>query len=164
MAHEDHRDCSIPPHASVNTGNFERIANLTIPSAGHSIDEYGYEPDPTTNSMQDRRRQLTAEQRQAMHAAWLKSSVTWTDGLGEGWFGIRVLGQGGNGIAGHWNYQPGSIMAARHDRDLHNRLGLPMNVVLPRAVTDIVVKQARAGDGGLLDEVREACACCRCAK
>lgn len=66
---------------------------------------------------------------------WLNSDVKWEKRFPAGWKGVKVLGAGGFGIAGHWKYvsdvapAPGSIESQ---------------------VRDIVVKQTRAAvDNGL---------------
>ena len=36
---------------------------------------------------------------------WLNSASKWRNGVGDGWVGKKILGQGGQGIAGHWSYE-----------------------------------------------------------
>jgi len=36
---------------------------------------------------------------------WIKSERNWKNHVGKGWVARRVLGQGGFGVVGHWEYQ-----------------------------------------------------------
>lgn len=64
----------------------------------------------------------------AWETQWLASEGTWKNRVGKGWVANRVLGKGGYGIVGHWEYKG-------PDRNL-------------KPLKDVVVKQAttyRAG-------------------
>ncbi|KAE9367894.1 kinase-like protein [Stipitochalara longipes BDJ] len=60
--------------------------------------------------------------KRVLHDKWLASEVNWKFRIGKGWKGKKVLGEGGQGIVGHWTYEG-------EDRD-------------QKTVKDLAVKQA----------------------
>lgn len=64
---------------------------------------------------------------------WLDSEIRWRRPVGPNWEAVKVLGQGGQGIVGHWTYKG-------KDRD-------------QRTMVDVAVKQASESNyGGLYAE------------
>lgn len=149
---EYHRDCSIPANAPVNQLNAQRLANLRLDTPGRSLGDNGEEPNGQRSRIKDRNQSNAS--REVARSKWLRSMRHWRQGLGEGWVGIRVLGQGGNGIAGLWSYRPDPVTKARHEQARRTALKLSSDAPLPKQIENVVVKQQRArNNGGLYEEV-----------
>jgi hypothetical protein len=65
---------------------------------------------------------VAGKRTKVLNEQWLASEKDWKYRVGKGWKGKKVLGQGGQGIVGHWTYEG-------PDRD-------------QKTVKDIAIKQA----------------------
>lgn len=129
---------AISVNESVNSGNIQALADHYLPSPGHTPGPDGENPRARESLEKDRK--LPERVLQDRYAKWIQSMPKWQHGLGEGWVGRRVLGRGGNGIAGLWEY----IGDPREKQSLDEWLDPNL----------IVVKQQRASYGtGLKKEV-----------
>ncbi|KAI9739886.1 MAG: hypothetical protein M1818_004942 [Claussenomyces sp. TS43310] len=127
----------ISVNASVNTENCVALADKPLPSRGHTPLFDGENPN-FRRSLEDDRHQAPGVLKRA-YARWIRSMPRWRHGLGEGWVGRKVLGRGGFGIAGLWEY-----MGPRNQRRYAEEWG---------DITFVVVKQQRAIYGkGLREE------------
>lgn len=88
---------------SVGIHNAWTIAHYRMPERGHTPDTAG-ENVNYSFSRYSPRRMYAPELRKQEFQDWLNSAGAWKQGLANGWEGVRILGRGGNGIAGLWRY------------------------------------------------------------
>lgn len=129
-------DVPLSVHAEVDSQNAMMLAYLRLEDEGFTPGIHG-EGSPDKNS-DTRAQRLTEEQRVPAQQKWNQSHEKWKNGFGPGWKGTKVLGQGGNGIAGLWTYEGADGAQGRHFQGLKH----------------VVVKQGRPKGGhGLKMEV-----------
>jgi hypothetical protein len=133
--------CFIPLDATVNSDNCSELARVLLTEDGHTPNyETGRGMDDIDTVPADRDYPKSVLQKR--YRAWLDSMPTWENGLSDEWTGTRVLGRGGFGIAGLWEYT-GDVERLRVGRHRY-------------PITQVVVKQERVlGNRGQRREVSE---------
>lgn len=90
-------------------------------------------PNVTTNQQNAPKQGFMSSQE--LKRKWLESESSWSQRLGKGWQGIKVLGQGGFGIAGLWKYQGPKAQTIFRTRDVVVKQSL-VNRPTPIAIDD----------------------------
>ncbi|KAI9743088.1 MAG: hypothetical protein M1818_003383 [Claussenomyces sp. TS43310] len=96
---------SIPVDEAITSANADRLADLKIPEAGPWPRWNGELRDPQQSLLEDDLRSVPDAVLKMRYKQWLRSDRRWQNKLGRGWKGRRVLGRGGNGIVGLWEWE-----------------------------------------------------------
>jgi hypothetical protein len=132
----DQRPVPISIYAAVTEDNAEELAKLPL-NADYKFPHV--ETGEVSENTLDKDQSLNQLQEERANSQWLKSEVFWKDRVGPGWEPVRVLGRGGNGIAGLWQF---------------NGDGNSPKDIWSRQLQHVVVKQSRSSEAsGLRQEV-----------
>jgi hypothetical protein len=151
--------CDISANASVNSQNREKLADLNLLSHGFTPDRLGENAhNARSNKSRQQKAHYSAAERKVKGQRWIENMHKWSNPVGGAlssqWEGVRVLGQGGFGIAGLFRKKEKFLADGEKDADQDN----PEPELEPDEYWDVdhvVVKQARVNRGdGLRAEAR----------